>query len=338
MFTHRDVFDETHLPQQMPGRAPELRKISDALRPVTRGEPAESCWEIGPSGAGKTSSARFLLKELEQSWGVTTAKVECVGSTRWELVSEIAAEHPRVLQHRGRGTEELLNALRKNTEEPMIVILDEFDGLEHRDLLVDLVDIDLLSLICIAHDREEAFDQVPDAADCLRFARVVEFDPYDADALVKILEARREEGLRRDAVDDEQLERIAEEVGGSARYAVQALRSAVELGEEHGHTEVKLEDVEGCFEHAKERIREQLLESLARKHHEVYRVIRQADGLRPGELYERYKKTVEAPKTRQAVVKYRKKLARYELIEETATGWVAVDETLAAPLRETRMA
>jgi hypothetical protein len=69
----------------------------------------------------------------------------------------------------------------------------------------------------------------------------------------------------------------------------------------HDHSE----NIDDSFAHARERIREQLLNSLARNHHEIYRVIRAADGLRPGERYKRYQEAVDDPKTRQAVVKYR---------------------------------
>ncbi len=103
-------------------------------------------------------------------------------------------------------------------------------------------------------------------------------------------------------------------------------------------------DVDDCFEHAMERIREQLLASLARDHHIVYSIIREAspEGVTPPEILERYHERADKNPTRQQVRNYREKLQRYELVESEGSTrwdrWTVVDETLAAPGREPRVA
>ncbi|MBP1987220.1 Cdc6-like AAA superfamily ATPase [Halolamina salifodinae] len=320
----------------------QLDDLSGVLEPATGGEPAQSCWVIGPSGSGKTSTSRFLLEELHVDFGVPWVRVECVGASRWELLRDIAAEHPKVAQHNGMGTAQLLTKLDDADSDPFLIVLDEFDGLEVPEVLIDLDRIDNVSMICIGHDEAEAIASVPNSVDDLRNGPTVRFEPYTTKAMVKILQARADTGLQPGVVDDDQLERIADEVAGSARYGVQSLRSAVELGEERGHTSVTDEDVADSFEHAKARIREQLLASLSRQYHVVYRVIREAgeDGIRPADLLERYREQSDDPRGRQAVMKYRKKLKRYGLIDCEGDGssrwhrWWAVDDTLKAPLRE----
>lgn len=339
MFSRKEVFTERFLPRALPGRAAALDALSAVLSPATRGEPAGSCWEIGPSGAGKTSTARHLLEQLRVDYGIPFARVECVGSTRWELLSAIAADHPRIAQHDGMGTAELLTLLDETVDDPFVVVLDEFDGLEAPAVLSDLTAIDAVSLVCIAHDREEAVDLVPEDATTLGSARCIEFDPYGHDAMLDILRARADTGLRPGVVDDDQLSRIADEAAGSARYGVQSLRSAVELGIERGHTEVTGADVEDAFEHATERIREQLLASLSRQHHIVYRIIREAgeEGIRPGAILEAYRERSEEPRSRQMVGNYRRKLERYDLVACEGDGssrwdhWWAVDDQLTTP-------
>jgi len=339
MFIKRDVFVESYLPRDLPGRERELDALADILQPTVDGEPADSCWEFGPSGVGKTSTARYLLEDLRVNHLVNSTRVECVGNSRWELLGEICAAHPRVPHHGGMGTAKMLANLEANTEDPYVVILDELDGLEDEQLLTDLASLELVSLICIGHEPEEAFSMVPDEVDRLRYGPTVEFEPYGVDALLDILEARVETGLEHGVVDAAQLERIADMAGGSARYAVQSLRSAVELGEERGHTSVHSEDVDDCFDHAKSRIREQLLASLSREHHLVYQVIRDAgqQGLRPSEILERYQEQSNNPRGAQQVRHYREKLERYELVESGGSTrwdrWTVVDETLAAPLK-----
>ncbi|MBP1985955.1 Cdc6/Cdc18 family protein [Halolamina salifodinae] len=346
MFSRREVFTEHFLPRDLPGRGTQLNELSDVLEPAAEGEPAESCWMIGSSGAGKTSTARYLLEELSVDYGIGFALVECVGASRWELLRDIAAEHPSVPQHNGMGTTQLLTELDDVESEPFVVVLDEFDGLEVPEVLVDLTNIEGISLICIGHDKAEAIASIPNAVKGLRHAPEIWFEPYSVPSMMEILRARVDTGLQPGVIDDDQLERIADEVAGSARYGVQSLRSAVELGEERGHTSVTDEDVGDSFDHAKARIREQLLASLSRQHHIVYRVIREAgeEGLRPAEIMERYRERSDNPRGRQAVVKYRRKLQRYDLVACDGDGssrwdhWWAVDDQLKAPLRGRRVA
>jgi len=154
---------------------------------------------------------------------------------------------------------------------------------------------------------------------------------------MRILDARREVALQHGVVDDSQLERIVAEAGGSARFGVQALRSAVDLAIQRGHTIVQPEDVDDCFEHAHDRIRKQQLESLGRDHHLVYRAIREYGPVRPVEIFDHYEE-LGGTNSRQATVKYRRKLDEYDLLECTVGGWLVVDEALAAPLRQQRPA
>lgn len=340
MFTRKDVFTEAYVPRHFPGRSSQLGALSDALDPEEPDRPA-NCWEFGPSGVGKTSTAQHLLQDLRYSHAVTFTHVECVGSSRWELLSAVAATHPRVPQHDGMGVEHLLDVLEENVDSPHVVILDEFDGLEAPAALTDLADIDEISFICIAHDRDDAFDLLPDAVDHLEHATAIEYDPYPMDAMRGILEARVDTGLEPGIITTNQLERIADEAAGSARYGVQALRSAAELGLERGHTEIREEDIDDCFDHATGRIREELLASLSRQHHIVYGIIRDAgpDGIRPQDILEQYRERSESPRSRQMVVRYRKKLRRYGLVDCEGDGssgwdrWWAVDDQLKAPLR-----
>ncbi len=331
MYVASDKLEEDYLPNAMPGRERQLRRLSDVLEPATEGEPAGSCWEIGPSGVGKTSTAKFLLEEAQQ-WGVDSVYISCVSNTRWEALQEIAGEHPTVAPRHNMSKADLADRLGA-AEVPFVVILDEIGGLEEAELLTDLASAEWLSLICIGHKRGNALGRVPDRVDRLRYADVVEFDPYSHDALFDILDARREVALQRGVVDDGQLERIIAEAGGSARFGVQALRSAVDLALERGHTAVHAEDIDDCFARAHERIREQQLESLGHDHQLVYRAIRQHGPLRPQRIYEHYQR-LGGSKSRQAAVQYRKKLDEYDLVQNVDGGWAAADETLAAPLRK----
>jgi len=175
MYIASDRLEEDYLPNAMPGRERQLQRISDVLKPATQGEPADSCWEIGPSGVGKTSTAQYLLDEAELL-GVASTYVSCVSNTRWEALQKIADAHPSVIAKPNASTERLRELIAA-PDEPMVVILDEIGGIEETALLADLASIEWLSLICIGHRRSNALGQVPDRVDHLRYAELVEFDP-----------------------------------------------------------------------------------------------------------------------------------------------------------------
>lgn len=338
MFKRREVFTESFLPRELPGRSDRLDALAQVVSPATMGQPAASCWELGPSGVGKTTTARWILEDLRDNHAISWTRVECVGSTRWELLGEICGAHPRVPHHPGMGVTEMTQKLARNVTQPYVVILDEFGGLEDEELLFDLAEAEMVSLICIAHDEESVLSAVPKSLDGFRHAQIIEFEGYDVDALLEIREARVQEGLDSSVVTADQLHRIAQEAGGSARRAVQSLRSAVELAKERGHSKVEPEDIDDCLEHAMARIRKQLLASLSREHHILYQVVRGAGsrGIRPAELLDRYQHRSANPRSRQQVGTYRAKLERYGLVESSGKGrWATyrvVDETLDAPL------
>lgn len=344
MFTRRDVFVESFRPQRLPGRDTQVDRLTEQLEPAADGGVPNSCWEVGPSGVGKTSTALHMLSDARYGFGINYTHIECLGQSRWEILSTAASDNPYVPQHESMGADELLEHVDEKIQNPYVVVFDEFDGLEVPEVLVDLDGLKLVSFICITHDSDQAFAMLPDEVDHLRHAEAVEFEPYSLPAMMEILEARVNEGLEPGVISRPQLERIADEAAGSARFGVQALRSAVELGIERGHTSVTDDDVEDCFEHAQGRIRKELLASLSRQHHIVYRIIREAGeaGITAEEIHEQYRERSENPRSRQTVLKYRKKLLEYDLVERETSGgrssrwdlWRAVDEQLKAPQRD----
>ncbi|MFB6299796.1 MAG: hypothetical protein ABEH65_05995 [Halobacteriales archaeon] len=80
------------------------------------------------------------------------------------------------------------------------------------------------------------------------------FRPYTAPELVDILEQRVEQAFRQDAVSDDVLELIAENVaaqGGDCREALDLLLRAGRRADETGEEKVSKETVEDIFESAK---------------------------------------------------------------------------------------
>ena len=88
MITNARVLRPEFVPRDVVHRDAEVSHLSSALAPLTNGNPAETALLCGPSGAGKTCTARFTLQRLrENTLNVASQYVNCwEDSTRFKLL------------------------------------------------------------------------------------------------------------------------------------------------------------------------------------------------------------------------------------------------------------
>ena len=349
MIIKREIFEEEFLPDEdFLHRHEELNELSRALDPAVRGERAEDVLVSGPSGVGKTSTVRHVLRTLQTEAHVPAARIRCLDKSRAGLLYDAVMAHPRdVAAHRNSPADELYETLAEIVTTPYVLVLDEADSLHELNVLRELLAIPLLSVIIITHDVE-AWRNRLDAQLRSRFltTRHMHLDRYATSELAEILEARAEAGLEPGMVDDLQLVEIADEVAGVAREGIQSLREAALLADERGHDEIRDEDIDESYERARARIRRSNLRSMGFPHHVVYELIRQRDegGLKMGELWERYDQHAKAlyrdrdqepVSTKRQLLNYLEKLMEYDAVrKEGERRWRTyhpVDPDLEAP-------
>jgi Cdc6-like AAA superfamily ATPase len=292
MITDPRVFDDTYLPRELPHREGEIEELSTGFGPTLAGQASEEILLSGPSGVGKTALARHTLDRLEARGDVTSAYVSCLGTTPAGILRSVlkylpSTDDPSVTT----PVETLHERLTDAVDHPVIVILDEADGLPDSEALSLLGDIDLLSTVVITHNPQEWLARTTTESDRYIGARKITLDRYLVDELADILEARADIGLAGDVIDRGQLEHIADEVAGVARYGIQSLRAAAELADEREHERVGAVDVADAFERARHRIRESNLRSLPFHHHVLYAIIHEAREISAGELHDRYERS-----------------------------------------------
>lgn len=64
----------SHVPGDLYHRDAKIEQVAEALRPIADGDVGENVLIFGPSGTGKTTLARFVVRELEREtldlrWG-----------------------------------------------------------------------------------------------------------------------------------------------------------------------------------------------------------------------------------------------------------------------------
>ncbi|MBB6645045.1 Cdc6/Cdc18 family protein [Halobellus ruber] len=348
MITHPRVFDDEWTPQELYHREGAVEVLSEAFDPATQGHAAKNVIIHGPSGVGKTVLAKHTMGRLEQHADVTTGLIEGLGTTTGAVLRRAVTVAARDTTPPQNATvEDLRWQLRECIEQPLILVLDEAEGLPSTDALDQLLAIEQLSIVAIVHDEDRWLARISDDAR-QAFAVSIGLDRYHINELAAILRARAEKGLAESVVTDTQLEHIADEVAGVARYGIQSLHAAAQLAAERDHWTIQEQDIEGSFARARRRIRRLNLRSLPVHHHVLYALIRDAGEISARTLHTRYDEIADIcyrgtdlmPIGKRERRNKLQKLREYDLIERDGqTYWVCDAEIPAAidvPAAESR--
>lgn len=313
------VLREEWVPADLEHRNQKLNELSNALHPVSQGRRAEDAFLFGPSGAGKTCLARFMLNQLQTE--VPDANVQYLNCwqdySRYQVLYQVLDGflNTAKIHRQSTATAELLRRVRDYSGEPYVVVLDEADQLEDKGVLYDLYQVEKISMVLIANREEELFAQLDDRlVSRLHGARRIYLDKYHQNELADILRNRADVGLKRGAVRRSQLEEIADVAAGDARIAIALLRSAANEAESREASRITSEIIEAVVPKAKSSIQRKTLDMLREDQQLLYDIIAEQDGIAPNELYELYHEQADDPKSDRTVRNYLQKMVHYNLV------------------------
>jgi len=248
-----DALLPDYLPDELLHRERELQTIADSIKPLLTRQLPDNLFIHGPSGCGKTTCVRYLLKQLaEHSSAVLPVYVNCwKNSTQLAVYNRIVEEMRLPLPRRGLATDEVFDRIvqfARNYKKPILMVLDDMDGLKHEELLYVLSRSNekgvMFGVIAIVNDKSLLASLDSRIRSSLRFSEMG-FAGYSEAQLLSILRVRAEAALAPGTYDERLLSKIASSVeGGSARMAIERLWKAAKHAEKAGKAKIMLQDFE----------------------------------------------------------------------------------------------
>ena len=324
MITDARALRKSYVPQELHHREGQIDYLSSALRPITDGDTGEDAFVFGPSGAGKTTIAKFVLRQLErEALNVRWGYVNCISDASKAAVLHRLAREADVgadLRKEGTATSTFLDRLRE-LESQFVAIIDEVHVLDDMSTLLALYELENVSMVLVTLDEKSLFAEFDSRVKSrLRNVPKVDLDKYSHDEMVDILEGRVKAGLSPGSITAEAVAHIADLAAGDARQAITLLRRSAKHAIEQGAAPISPEIVEGIREDAQRDIRSSRISALSTHQRLLFDLIKDASELRAGELHSRYEEQVSDPRTRSARRRYLGSLEDYELIRSSGSG------------------
>jgi cell division control protein 6 len=263
IFKDREVLRHDYLPERLPHREEQIKRIGEIVAPVLKGARCSNIFIYGKTGTGKTAVTKYVLAKLEvkaKEVGspVSFCYVNCrLAGTEYRVLANLCNSLHLPVPFTGLSVGELFERFKKvldSSRRMLIVALDEVDALVKMrgdSLLYELTRINEIllrskvSLIVISNDLRLKEYLDPRVFSSLSEEEVV-FRPYDANELRTILAERARMAFCDGALSDGALNlcaALAAAEHGDARRALDLLRVAGEVAEREGATVVTEEHV-----------------------------------------------------------------------------------------------
>jgi cell division control protein 6 len=252
------ILDESVLlPDYMPDeplhRERELQAIADSIKPLLTRRTPQNLFIHGPSGTGKTTCIKHILRQLtEHSSAVLPVYVNCwANPTQMAVYNRIVEEMRLPLPRRGLGADEIFDRILqyvKNYNKPILLVLDEMDGLRHDKLLYVAARSNeqqlTFGIIGLTNNKALLAKLDSRIRGSLRFSEMG-FGRYSEEQLLSILRTRAERALSPGSYDERLLLKVVRSADdASARVAIERLWKAAKHAEKAGSRKIMLQDLE----------------------------------------------------------------------------------------------
>jgi Cdc6-like AAA superfamily ATPase len=213
IIVEHDVLRETYVPAKLKARETQIEQILCCLSPVIMRQKPIHVWLYGKPGTGKITVAIHVLRHLEERASIKSIIVNCwEKDTLYEILDEMISEF-RILiadEHRTSFKLEKLRSFFK--AHPFIVVLDEVDQVNPRELSSVLYNLDSMlnaGIVCVSNTTW-ALTGLEERFSSRMNPHTIFFPCYSKKTLQDILTHRAEQALIKGSWTLTALRRIAE--------------------------------------------------------------------------------------------------------------------------------
>lgn len=263
VFKNREVLHPDHIPDHLPHREEQIRRIGNILAPVLRGSRGSNIFIYGQTGTGKTAVVKYVLNRLLQRGREIGAPIEVsyvncrLAGTEYRVLARLSGSVGLKVPFTGLATAEVFDRFKMGLDSKgflLIVVLDEIDS-----LVKAYGDVLLYELARINEGLKESRVSLVGVSNVLRFKEMLEprvlsslseeeviFRPYTAPELRDILLERSKAAFHDNVLSEGALNlcsALAAAEHGDARRALDLLRVAAELTEREGKQEITEDEI-----------------------------------------------------------------------------------------------
>jgi len=292
------------IPDLLPHREKEIDSLVYCFDPILKGKKPLNVFLTGPTGVGKTVSAKYVLRELEENFDrAKSLYLNCFEyNSRPAILAAIANFAGAGVPRRGLATDELftkmLESIRKCGFTP-IVILDEVDQLlvseQNSKILYDLLRIveyeqNRIGIIMISNDIELTAKLDSRIKSSLAEQTII-FDSYTPEQLKSILKERADLSFQKNSLEKEVVNVAAAhaaKLGGDCRVAIESLLKAGRIAERENTGIVTIDNLKKSFEDVDAASLVKGVSSLSKDELVLLKIITENQPVNSGKIYEIY--------------------------------------------------
>ncbi|MEM3515775.1 MAG: orc1/cdc6 family replication initiation protein [Saccharolobus sp.] len=260
IFVNREYLLPDYIPDELPHREDQIKKIVNILAPIYRGEKPSNIFIYGLTGTGKTAVVKFVLVNLYKRFPdkfkyiyINTRQSD----TPYRVLADILESLNVRVPFTGLSIAELYRRLIRTINDfnnIIIVVLDEIDAFVKRyndDILYRLsrvnseINKSKVSIIGITNDVK-FIDSLDARVKSSLGEEELVFPPYNAEELEDILRRRSKIAFKEGVLSDGVLKlcaALAAREHGDARRALDLLRVAGEIAERLNDNKIREEYV-----------------------------------------------------------------------------------------------
>ncbi|MFH1373242.1 MAG: AAA family ATPase [bacterium] len=229
-------------PQRPVGRQRELTALQRILSHVGKHPTPLHTWIWGSQGAGKTHCAQYAASELAETRQASVACSNCWNSNSlYALVNDIVDQFS-ILRAELQDTRFKIERIKKHMDKKQcIYIIDGIDRLDTKErnaVLYQFHEMGNFWIVAISNETPQKLGIEPRVWSRLS-PIFVNFNPYTTKEIIQLLKHDLEKSDHKTKPTAKQLQEIAEQSGGDARFAKKLLTQKVMLGLSdvaHSHT------------------------------------------------------------------------------------------------------